>query len=92
MNKVIKFSATWCGPCKMMKPQYNKFIETAAIDGKNIEIIDLDVDTNHEEAEKYGVRSIPITFFIKDGEVADKLSGVISYDKLLDTYHTVYNV
>ena len=91
MNKVIKFSAAWCNPCKIMKPQYNKFIETVSTDGKNVEIVDLDVDTNHEEAAKYGVRSIPITLFIKDGEVADKISGVATCDSLLNTYHTVFN-
>ena len=91
MNKVIKFSAAWCGPCKTMKPQYKKFIETVSTDGKNVEIVDLDVDANHEDAVKYGVRSIPITFFIKDGEVADKISGVVTSDILLNTYHTVFN-
>ena len=88
MNKVIKFSASWCGPCKVMKPQYEKFQDL--VKDKEIEVVDLDVDQNHEEASKYGVRSIPVTFFIKNNEVADKISGMATADKLLDTFNVVY--
>jgi thioredoxin 1 len=88
MNKVIKFSAAWCGPCKTMKPIYEKFAE--AVSGNGIDVIDLDVDTNSEEAMEYGVRSIPLTVFVKDGKVVDKISGVASTDALLLKYKEVY--
>lgn len=88
MNKVIKFSADWCGPCKVYKPNYKKFAEE--VSGKGIDVLDLDVDKNSDEASKYGVRSIPLTVFIKDGEVVDKISGVTSADELLSKYNEVY--
>jgi thioredoxin 1 len=88
MNKVIKFSAAWCGPCKTMKPIYEKFAE--AVSGNGIDVIDLDVDANSEEAMEYGVRSIPLTVFVKDGKVVDKISGVASTDALLLKYKEVY--
>ena len=88
MNKVIKFSATWCGPCKAYTPNYKKFAEE--VSGKGIDVLDLDVDTNSDEASKYGVRSIPLTLFIKDGEVVDKISGVIPTSTLLEKYAEVY--
>jgi thioredoxin 1 len=88
MNKVIKFSAAWCSPCTVYGPNYKKFAEE--VSGKNIDVLDLDVDTNSDEAMKYGVRSIPLTVFIKDGEVVDKMSGIISTEKLLDKYAEVY--
>jgi thioredoxin 1 len=88
MNKVIKFSAAWCGPCKVYKPNYKKFADE--VSGKGIDVLDLDVDTNSDEASKYGVRSIPLTLFIKDGEVVDKISGVIPTSTLLEKYAEVY--
>ena len=88
MNKVIKFSATWCGPCKAYTPNYKKFAEE--VSGKGIDVLDLDVDKNSDEASKYGVRSIPLTVFIKDGEVVDKISGVTSADALLSKYNEVF--
>jgi thioredoxin 1 len=88
MNKIIKFSADWCGPCKVYKPNYKKFADE--VSGKGIDVLDLDVDTNSDEASKYGVRSIPLTLFIKDGKVVDKMAGIITTEKLLDKYTEVY--
>ena len=88
MNKVIKFGAVWCSPCKVYGPNYKKFAEE--VSGKGIDVLDLDVDTNSDEASKYGVRNIPLTVFIKDGEVVDKMTGVIPTNTLLDKYAEVY--
>jgi thioredoxin 1 len=71
-----------------MKPIYEKF--AAAVSGNGIDVIDLDVDANSEEAMEYGVRSIPLTVFVKDGKVVDKISGVASTDALLLKYKEVY--
>lgn len=89
MNKVIKFGAEWCGPCRAMKPQFKKFQEE--VKDLNVEVLDVDIDKNYEYSEQYGVRSIPLTLFIKDGEVAESVNGYISSEKLLDLYKTVYN-
>jgi len=88
MNKVIKFSAEWCGPCKAMKPQFEKFQE--AVKEEGVEIVDLDVDVHHEEASKYGVRSIPFTVFIKDDKVAESHRGMMTTAKLTETFNEVY--
>jgi thioredoxin 1 len=88
MNKVIKFSASWCNPCKAMAPQFEKFKEMV---GEDVEVVDLDVDQNSEEASKYGVRSIPYTAFIKDDVVQKALVGVQSADSLFSAYQETYN-
>jgi thioredoxin 1 len=88
MNKVIKFSAAWCHPCETMKPVYEKFIESVSENG--IDVIDLDVDQYHEEASKYGVRSIPYTIFIKDDKVAKSLVGVQTTSQLTKAFNEVY--
>lgn len=89
MNKVIKFSAAWCGPCKAMKPQFEKFQDSLKDEG--VEMIDLDVDKNHEEASKYGVRSIPFTIFIKDDAVAKSLLGMQTAAQLTEAFREVYS-
>jgi thioredoxin 1 len=88
MNKVIKFSADWCGPCKAMKPQFDKFHNSLKESG--VEMVDLDVDQNHEEASKYGVRSIPFTVFIKDDMVAKSLVGMQTTKQLTEAFNEVY--
>lgn len=88
MNKVIKFGAAWCGPCKTMKPLYEKF--AAEVENKEISVISLDVDANSEEATEYGVRSIPLTVFVKNGIVVDKILGIASTAELISKYKEVY--
>ena len=88
MNKVIKFSATWCQPCKAMKPQFVKFQDS--LKEEDVEILDLDVDQDHEDAAKYGVRSIPYTIFIKDDKVVKALTGVQTASQLSKVFDEVY--
>lgn len=95
MNKVIKFSASWCGPCKAMAPQFKKFQEAHQediVDNQEdiVEILDVDVDQNYELASEYGVRSIPYTVFIKNGEVANRVHGVVNFDRLNELYNETY--
>jgi thioredoxin 1 len=88
MNKVIKFSASWCGPCKAMAPQFEKFQQAHQEDG--VEIVDVDIDQDFELASQYQVRSIPHTVFIKGGEVVKRIAGIANYDRLNEVYGKTY--
>ncbi len=71
---LVDFWAEWCGPCRMVAPIVNEIsieYEGKAIVGK------LDVDSNPEVAQKYGIRNIPTILFFKNGEVADKQVGAV---------------
>jgi len=70
---VIDFSATWCGPCKMISPLYHEL--SGMEEFKNVVFLKVDVDENPETAAKYGVSSMPTFVFIKSGEVIDTMSG-----------------
>ena len=79
MNQVIKFSAGWCGPCRAMKPHFEKF---KAEFKEEIDLFDINVDEDPETAQAYNVRSIPTTVFIKGGKVVHRSVGLMTYDKL----------
>jgi len=76
---IIYVSAPWCGPCKMMKPIFNKFVESQ---GDKITSEIVNADENQELLAKYAVRNIPTFIFEQDGEVVEKIVGVISLIKL----------
>jgi len=88
MNKIIKFSADWCGPCRAMAPEFKKLQEAHRESG--IEILDVNVDTEYDMASQYGVRSIPHTVFIKEGEVVERITGIANYDRLNEVYGKTY--
>lgn len=71
--EIIKFSATWCGPCRRYAPIFNEFIEETGIKSSNV-----DIDEQHELASKYNVMSVPTTVFIKNGEVVSTQTGAMS--------------
>jgi thioredoxin 1 len=43
----------------------------------------LDVDSNQQIAQKYGVRNIPTLLVIKNGEVVEKIVGAVPKPTLL---------
>lgn len=90
MNKVIRFHAQWCQPCRAMKPQFDKFHES--IKENDIEILEIDVDKDYQIADDYSVRSIPTTLFIKNSEVEESLRGAVSAETLLRKYNQIYEI
>lgn len=69
---IVDFWATWCGPCKAMAPTIDAL--HSEYEGKVL-VGKLNVDENPDTAAEYGIRSIPTTLFIKNGEIVDKLVG-----------------
>jgi len=71
---VIDFSAAWCGPCRKMAPIIDALAEQYA---DQAIVGTCDVDDNEELSGQFGVRNIPVVFFVKDGKVVDKLVGAV---------------
>jgi thioredoxin 1 len=68
---VVDFRAERCGPCRMLGP----IIEKLGEDHKDIKIAKVNVDEVQALAATFQVSSIPVVFFLKDGQVVDKIIG-----------------
>jgi len=75
MIEIKKFEADWCGPCRMLKPTFQKLEETF---GNSIKFSYINVDESQDEAAKYSIRSIPAVVIVKDGAEVNRLVGVQS--------------
>lgn len=73
--------ATWCGPCKMVSPIVDEI--SSEFVGK-LAVGKLDADDNRQTVTELGVRNIPTLLLFKNGELVDKLVGVVSKQKLAD--------
>ncbi len=68
---VVDFSATWCGPCKMIAP----IVEELSQEMGNVNFYNVDVDENQNLAAEYGIFSIPAILVMKDGVKQDIMVG-----------------
>ena len=76
---LVYVTATWCGPCKVMKPRIN---EMAPALQKTSPVIALDVDESLEIAEFYGLQGVPAMLILKNGKEVDRSYGVMSKAQL----------
>ncbi len=76
---VVDFTATWCPPCKMLAPVFERVADK--YEGK-AKFFKVDVDQNVEVAAKYGVSTIPNLLFFKDGQVVGQNVGFIPEGQL----------
>ena len=75
--KVLRFTASWCQPCKMLA----KTLEDV---DTRIPIEVIDIDENRELATNYGIRGVP-TLVMIDGDVEVKrVSGMLMKNQLTE--------
>ena len=69
MRKVLRFTASWCQPCKML----GRTLEDISTDYP-IEVID--IDENRELAIQYSVRGVPTLVMLKDDIETKRIVGM----------------
>lgn len=68
MIEVLKFSAGWCTPCKLLSATL-----------KDVEnITHVDIDSDRQKAIDFNIRSVPTLVFLKDGQEVQRKTGLIS--------------
>lgn len=83
---MVAFTASWCGPCKMYKPLFNKIAETS-----EMSMYIMDVEKNQDYAVELGIRAVPTTkAFSNGGEVFSK-PGMLSEMELKGLIKNIIN-
>ena len=70
---VVDFWADWCGPCKMMAPQF----AIAARQLPKVRFIKVDTEACPMASSRYAIRSIPTLILFERGQEKARLSGAV---------------
>ncbi|KAH8088346.1 putative thioredoxin [Filobasidium floriforme] len=68
---IVDFWATWCGPCKMISPHFEKMAGTT----EGVEFIKVDVDDAPEISEFAGIRAMPTFIAYSKGKDIKTVTG-----------------
>ena len=79
MSHVLYFTAEWCNPCQRTRPVAEELKRDGLID-----FIFVDVDTETELLEKFGIKSIPTYILIEDGVEVKRMNGAKNRQDFLD--------
>jgi thioredoxin len=70
---VVDFWAAWCGPCRIIGP----VIDALAAERTDVRFGKLNVDENPRVASRFGVQSIPLLVFFRNGVEAGRVVGAV---------------
>ena len=73
---LVDFNATWCGPCRMLKPVLEEISD-------KYKIVSVDVDENMDLARDYGIQTIPCLLIFKDGKEVKRSVGLKSKEDII---------
>ncbi len=76
---LVDFWAAWCAPCRMLTPILEEL--AGEYEGR-LRIAKLNVDEESAAAQQYGIQSIPTLLLFKNGEMVDKVVGVVPKEAL----------
>jgi thioredoxin 1 len=76
---IVEFFANWCGPCRMMKPVFEK---VASENKTDVQMYTMDIEDNKDYAMSLGIKSIPSIKIFNEGKVVETKVGVLNEDHI----------
>jgi len=86
---IVEFWAEWCGPCRVMKPIFEKVANSN--ENYDVKMYTMDIDLNKEVAIGFGVRSIPTIKVFNGGSVIGTKVGVLNETSIKDLVTELIN-
>ncbi len=75
---IVDFWASWCGPCQMMKPIFEK----TAAESETLLFAKVDTEQAQKVSANVHIRSIPTIIMFQNGHEIDRVSGALQEAQL----------
>ena len=85
---IVDFWASFCGPCRMLKPIFEK---VSSENTTEVQMYTLNVEENRELASKVGIRAIPTIKSFNDGNVVDTKMGILQESQIKELVTNLLN-
>lgn len=69
---IIDFWAPWCGPCRMMAPEFAKAAKVLA---PRVRFAKINTEEHPEASQRFGIRGIPLLILFHKGREVARLTG-----------------
>lgn len=73
-NVLIKFSADWCSPCKILTP----ILEELEQEEEFLSVFEINIEEEIDLVEEYLIKSIPTVLYYQEGNLIDKTVGLVT--------------
>lgn len=77
---VVDFWAGWCGPCRMMAPQFDA--AARELQGRAV-LVKVDSDASPRTAGRFAIRSIPTLVKLEQGREVKRQAGVVQSSQIV---------
>ena len=77
MTRILRFTASWCGPCKVLSEN----LQNAEL---NLPIEVVDIDVHPDIATDFGVRSVPTLVMMQENIEVKRIVGALSSKEITE--------
>lgn len=87
--KIIKFAATWCGPCKTFAPIFDRVSKLDEFKDIEFKSLDIEDDEGIDLVEEYQIKSVPSIVVLQDNKLIAKFHGSMLESNLVTAIKNV---